>query len=62
MTTSKPVSTPATDGAPDDEASSAASQTAENTCRECGGTGRIGHHPCPACDGRGTVTVTVGDA
>jgi DnaJ-class molecular chaperone len=47
---------------PGDEASPEASQTAENICRACGGSGRVGGEPCPDCGGTGTVTETVGDA
>jgi DnaJ-class molecular chaperone len=39
-----------------------APQTAENTCRSCGGSGRIGAERCPECGGGGKVVETVGDA
>jgi DnaJ-class molecular chaperone len=45
-----------------DEASSEDSQTAENTCRRCRGTGRAADGPCPDCGGSGKVVETVGDA
>ncbi|WP_083438136.1 hypothetical protein [Caldimonas brevitalea] len=48
---------------PGDETSPHASQTAENTCRRCKGSGRSENgQSCPECDGTGRVTVTVGDA
>jgi DnaJ-class molecular chaperone len=55
MTQTPPIGTPAS-GEP------AAPQTAENTCRSCAGSGRVNDRPCPDCDGRGTLPVTVGDA
>ncbi len=45
-----------------DGASPAASQTAENICRACSGTGRTDGEACPECGGTGKVTETVGDA
>ena len=58
------VTVPAAEGTPSpgDETTPDAAQTAENTCRECGGTGTLQGKPCPGCEGTGTVTVTVGDA
>ncbi|MFT8243124.1 hypothetical protein [Roseomonas sp. BN140053] len=47
---------------PGDEAEPGAPQTAENSCRDCGGTGRLDGENCPTCEGTGLVTVTVGDA
>jgi hypothetical protein len=47
---------------PGDEVGPDAAQTAQNTCPQCGGTGRLGDKPCPGCEGTGLVTVTVGDA
>jgi len=47
---------------PGDEASPGEPQTAENTCRTCGGTGRVQGEPCPDCGGSGKVVETVGDA
>lgn len=38
------------------------SQTGENTCPDCGGSGRLGEDECPVCGGRGTVVEPVGDA
>jgi DnaJ-class molecular chaperone len=55
MTQATPIPTPA----PDEPAPS---QTARNTCRSCGGSGRAAGQPCPECQGSGTVPVTVGDA
>ena len=49
-------------GNPGDEAPPGASQTGENTCRACGGTGTIGGESCPECGGSGVVAETVGDA
>ena len=37
-------------------------QTAENLCRDCGGSGRRDGAPCPSCGGTGKVVETVGDA
>jgi DnaJ-class molecular chaperone len=57
------IPVPATGGErPGDEAESGASQTAQNTCPACGGTGSLQSKPCPECEGTGMVTVTVGDA
>jgi DnaJ-class molecular chaperone len=40
-----------------------ASQTGEDTCRACNGTGRQPDGAeCPACKGTGLVDVPVGDA
>jgi DnaJ-class molecular chaperone len=61
MTAQKPVSVPASEAGAAGNGP-AAPQTAENTCRECGGTGRVDGVSCPTCGGRGTVRVTVGDA
>ena len=47
---------------PGDEASPGAPQTAENICRTCHGTGRVGDKPCPDCGGSGRIIETVGDA
>lgn len=47
---------------PEDEDPPAASQTAENICRTCGGSGRKDEGICPDCGGTGVVTETVGDA
>jgi DnaJ-class molecular chaperone len=49
-------------GNPGNEASPGASQTAENICRTCHGTGRVENKPCPDCGGSGMVVETVGDA
>jgi DnaJ-class molecular chaperone len=58
------VSVPAATGTPSpgDETEPNASQTAENTCPACGGSGNLQDKPCPDCEGTGLVTVTVGDA
>jgi DnaJ-class molecular chaperone len=47
---------------PGDEASPGASQTAENICRACKGTGRIDGKPCPECGSTGKVVESLGDA
>ena len=47
---------------PGDEASPGATQTAENICRTCSGTGRVDDKSCPTCGGTGKVIETVGDA
>ena len=47
---------------PGDEASGEAIQTGENTCRRCGGTGRVDGEQCPDCRGTGIVWETLGDA
>ncbi|MBO1073306.1 hypothetical protein [Roseomonas marmotae] len=63
MTRQTPISTPETDGTtPDDETPPGATQTAQHLCRQCGGTGKVENETCPACGGRGTETVTLGDA
>jgi DnaJ-class molecular chaperone len=46
-----------------DQAPGPSTQTGENTCRRCAGTGRVDDgRPCPDCAGTGRVTETVGDA
>ncbi|TCU07035.1 hypothetical protein EV132_13065 [Rhizobium sullae] len=35
---------------------------AENICRRCRGTGRVGGETCPECDGTGKVPTPVGGA
>jgi DnaJ-class molecular chaperone len=47
---------------PGDEVAPDTPQSAENTCRRCGGTGRLDERPCPDCDGTGKVAALVGDA
>jgi hypothetical protein len=47
---------------PGDEARPGSAQTAENLCRDCGGTGLRDGAPCPACGGSGRVVGIVGDA
>lgn len=47
---------------PGDEVPPGTPQSAENTCRRCGGTGKLDERPCPDCNGTGTVTTLVGDA
>jgi hypothetical protein len=45
-----------------DEAPPGTPGTAENVCRECGGSGRVTDAVCPSCNGSGKVTVGVGGA
>ncbi|GGF79010.1 hypothetical protein GCM10011402_34570 [Paracoccus acridae] len=45
-----------------DEVPPETSQSGENTCRRCSGTGVVEDKPCPDCKGTGIVTVLVGDA
>jgi DnaJ-class molecular chaperone len=45
-----------------DEVAPATPQSAENTCRRCGGTGKLDERPCPDCNGTGKVITLVGDA
>lgn len=47
---------------PGDEGNPGAPQTAENSCRRCGGKGILNGSPCPDCDGTGLVAEIVGDA
>jgi len=47
---------------PGDEASPGASQTAENICRACKGTGQIDGNPCVECGSTGKVVESPGDA
>ena len=37
-------------------------QVGQNTCPDCGGTGRTDAGPCATCGGAGTVEELVGDA
>ena len=48
--------------APGDEVAPGTSQSAPDTCRGCGGSGRIASEVCTECGGSGQVTVLVGDA
>jgi DnaJ-class molecular chaperone len=47
---------------PGDEVAPGTPHSGENTCRRCGGTGKLDERPCPDCDGTGKVTTLVGDA
>jgi DnaJ-class molecular chaperone len=47
------------DAAPADEAPDA-SETTENLCPECGGSGRAHGEECPACGGSGRVSEPIG--
>ena len=47
---------------PGDQVKSGTKQASENTCRKCGGSGRIADKPCPDCGGSGKVIEIVGDA
>ena len=40
---------------PGDEGAPGTPGVAENTCRECGGTGKINAQPCQKCGGTGIV-------
>ena len=54
---------PETSGAvPRDQAPAGASQTGENTCPACAGSGRVRGEACATCGGSGVVLETVGDA
>lgn len=58
-----PTNTEAAQRNPGDEAAPGAFQTAENTCPECNGSGKMADQAmCPNCGGTGMVVVTVGDA
>ena len=46
--------------APGDEAPPEASESAENVCPDCGGTGLKSGETCTTCDGRGTIFEGVG--
>jgi DnaJ-class molecular chaperone len=56
------VSAPSGNVNPGDEAPAGTPGTGENTCRDCGGTGRVNETPCPGCGGSGKVITTLGDA
>ncbi|WP_424135738.1 hypothetical protein [Roseomonas chloroacetimidivorans] len=62
--TTQSVSAPAAEGTPrpGDETTPDSSQTAQNSCPACGGSGTVEGKPCASCEGTGMVTVTVGDA
>ena len=47
---------------PADEVQPGTPQSGDNTCRRCGGSGRVDDRSCPDCDGTGTVTTLIGDA
>lgn len=47
---------------PGDEAPAGTPGTGENTCRQCGGTGRLKDQTCPACEGTGQVITGIGGA
>ena len=47
---------------PGDEATPGASQTGDQICPSCGGSGRREDRACTGCGGSGRVTVIVGDA
>ena len=48
--------------APGDEVAPGTPQSAPDTCRRCGGSGRVASEACAECGGTGQVTVLVGDA
>lgn len=45
---------------PGDKAAPGTPGAGENTCRECGGSGRLGAASCPVCGGTGKVIEGVG--
>ena len=47
---------------PGDEAEPRPGETGENTCPECGGSGKQGSSDCANCGGTGYVTEIIGDA
>jgi DnaJ-class molecular chaperone len=47
---------------PGDEDAPGASQTGQDICPACSGSGRLDQGPCPDCGGSGRITVIVGDA
>ena len=47
---------------PGDQVPPETSQTGENTCPACAGTGRGADGACGSCGGSGMVVETVGDA
>lgn len=48
---------------PEEGSGPGGSQTGENTCPACAGSGKdAGGNPCPECGGTGKVTEIVGDA
>ena len=40
---------------PGDQAAPGTPGTGENTCPDCGGSGKLGAKPCPTCGGTGKV-------
>lgn len=46
--------------APGDQAAPGTPGTGENTCPDCGGSGRLEGEPCPTCGGCGRVIEGVG--
>ncbi len=47
---------------PGDEAPPGTPDTGENTCPDCGGSGRRGGGECPTCGGTGKVIEAIGGA
>lgn len=47
---------------PGDEVPPGTPQSAERSCRLCGGTGQLDASKCENCGGTGRVVVLVGDA
>ena len=45
---------------PGDDAPAGAPGTGEDTCRRCGGTGRLAGGECPDCAGTGIVEQGIG--
>lgn len=52
----------AVDPALGDDAPLGTPGTGENTCRRCGGTGRLDDRACPECGGTGVVVEGIGGA
>jgi len=60
-----PTSTVQQDGTklnPGDQGQPGTPGMAENVCRECNGTGKIGATECPSCGGSGKVLEEMGGA
>lgn len=45
---------------PGDEVPPETPSAGENSCPDCGGTGRVGGNECPTCGGDGLITEAVG--
>jgi hypothetical protein len=47
---------------PGDEAAAGTLGTGEDTCRKCGGSGKLEGKPCPDCGGAGIIIEGIGGA